>query len=82
MSNLLIEKLKISLFASASNVNSYAEQQDNNRNHTNYGSASAIAAILRDLNCEVTLPVWEDKGYLKIPFIQVDDWKVKFHNGK
>ena len=46
MNNLYIEKLKVDLYRSASNVNDYAEQKDNNRNHTNYGSASTLAGIL------------------------------------
>lgn len=82
MSNLYIEKLKVDFYRSASNVNDYAGQKDNNRNHTNYGSATTIASILTDFGCKVQLPVWEDNGYLKIPFIQVDDWKIEFHNGK
>lgn len=82
MNNLYIEKLKVDLFSSADNVNHCAEQKDNNRNHTNYGSASTLARILIDFGCKVKLPVWEDNGYLKIPFIQVDDWKIEFHNGK
>ncbi len=82
MNNLYIDKLKVDFYRSASNVNDYAQQKDNNRNHTNYGSASMIAAILTDFGCKVQLPVWEDNGYLKIPFIQVDDWKIEFHNGK
>ena len=82
MRNLYIDKLKADLYRSASNVNDYAEQKDNNRNHTNYGSASTLAAILTDFGCKVNLPVWDDNGYLKIPFIQVDDWRIDFHNGK
>ena len=81
MTNLYIDKLKVDLYRSASNVNDSAEQKDNSRNHTNYGSASTLATILVDFGCKVNLPVWEDKGYLKIPFIQVDDWKIEFHNG-
>lgn len=82
MNNLYIDKLKADFYRSASNVNDYAQQKDNNRNHTNYGSTSTIAAILTDFGCKVQLPVWEDNGYLKIPFIQVDDWKIEFYNGK
>lgn len=82
MMNLYIENLKVKFYQSASSTNDYAEQKDNNRNHTNYGSATAIAGILNDFGCKVNLPVWEDNGYLKIPFIQVDDWKIEFHNDK
>lgn len=82
MNNLYVEKLKVDFYKSASNVNDYAELMDNNRNHVNYGSASTLAAILADFGCKVNLPVWEDNGYLKIPFIQVDDWKIEFHNGR
>ena len=82
MSNLYIENLKVKLFQRASNVNEYAGRKDNNRNRTNYGSASTLAGVLRDFGCEVNLPVWEDDGYLKIPFIQVDDWKIEFKDGQ
>jgi len=82
MKNLYIEKLKMEFCKSAGNVNDYAEQKDNNRNRANYGSATTLAAILIDFGCKVELPVWENNGYLKIPFIQVDDWKIEFHNGK
>lgn len=82
MKNLYIDKLKVDFYQNASNVNHYAEQKDVNRNHTNYGSATTIAMVLTDFGCNVKLPVWEDDGYLKIPYIQVDDWKIEFHNGK
>lgn len=82
MNNLYIESLKVEFFQSASYVNDYAEQKDIKRNHVNYGSATTLAGILSDFGCKVKLPVWEDDGYLKIPFIQVDDWKIEFHNGK
>lgn len=82
MKNLYIDKLKVDFYQNASNVNLYAEQKDVNRNHTNYGSATTIAMVLTDFGCNVKLPVWEDNGYLKIPYIQVDDWKIEFHNGK
>lgn len=82
MKNLYIDKLKVDFYQNASNVNLCAEQKDVNRNHTNYGSATTIAMVLTDFGCNVKLPVWEDNGYLKIPYIQVDDWKIEFHNGK
>lgn len=82
MKNLYIDKLKVDLYRSASNANNCADQKDSNRNHVNYGSANALAMVLRDFGCEVNLPVWEDNGYLKIPFIQVDDFRIDFHNGK
>ena len=82
MKNLYIEKLKVDLFTNSSNVNKYAKEKDNNRNHVNYGSATTIAKILMDFGCKVELPVWEDNGYLKIPFIRVDDWKIEYADGK
>ncbi len=82
MRNLYIEKLKSNFYKSASNVNDYAERNDIYRNHVNYGSASTLAMVLKDFGCDVELPVWEDNGYLKIPFIQVDDWKIDFNNDK
>lgn len=80
MQNIYIENLKVRFFQSALNVNDCADQKDINRNHVNYGRATTLAGILLDFGYDVKLPVWEDKGYLKIPFIQVNDWRIDFHN--
>lgn len=80
MNNPYIENLKVKFYQSASGANDSAEQKDINRNHVNYGSVTTLAGILSDFGCKVELPVWEDDGYLKIPFIQVNDWKIDFHN--
>ena len=76
-----IEKLKADFYGSVSNVNDYAERKEVNGNHVSFGSAITIAGILIDFGCEVKLPAWEDDGCLKIPFIQVDDWRIEFDKG-
>lgn len=77
MKDLYFEELKVRIFKSVENVNYYAENKDVYRNHTNYGGASALASVLRDFGHNVELPVWEDEGYLKIPFLKVDEWKIE-----
>ena len=83
MKNLYIESLKVRFFQDADRTNACADEKDINRNHTNYGGASAIAHVLTDFGCKVNLPVWEDNNKcLRIPFIQVDDWRIDFNNGR
>lgn len=83
MRNLYIENLKVRFFQDADRTNACADEKDINRNHTNYGGASAIAQVLIDFGCKVNLPVWEDNNKcLRIPFIQVDDWRIDFNNGR
>lgn len=83
MKNLYIENLKVRFFQNAGMTNSCADEMDINRNHVNYGAASTIAQVLIDFGCKVELPVWEDDNKcLRIPFIQVDNWRIDFKNGK
>lgn len=83
MNNLYIENLKVRFFQDADRTNACADEVDINRNHINYGGASTIAQVLDDFGYKVNLPVWEDGNQcLRIPFIQVDDWKIDFPNGK
>lgn len=64
-------------------LNDQAEEKDINRNHVNYGEASALIQVIKDIGHEADLPVWEDKGCLKVPFIEIDGEKImEFEKGK
>ena len=74
----LVGKMKVNLFQAAMNVNRQAEDKDANRNHVNYGRATAFASVLHDLGHEVEIACWEDEGFLKIPKITIDDKTTNF----
>lgn len=67
--NLIV---KVRLFESCDWCNKQANDGDRNRNHVNYGSASAIARIMTDFGHNVHIPVWDDNGFLRIPKIVID----------
>lgn len=57
------------------------KKQDTNRNHTNYGSATAYAEVLRDMGHEVELRVYSKDEYLITDKITIDDKTFDFfHN--
>ena len=57
------DELKVRLFESCDWCNKQANDGDRNRNHVNYGSASAIARIMTDFG---------HNGFLRIPKIVID----------
>lgn len=65
------DELKVRLFESCDWCNKQANDGDRNRNHVNYGSASAIARIMTDFGHNVHIPVWDDNGFLRIPKIVI-----------
>ncbi|MDR0947901.1 MAG: hypothetical protein LBM69_00110 [Lachnospiraceae bacterium] len=75
------EKYKLNFMMAAGDVNKYAEMGDIKRNRANYGIAIELATVLRDLGHEVEMPVWEDKDYLKIPFIAIDKNRIDLPQG-
>ena len=60
------------VYANENWCNQQANDGDRNRNHVNYGSASAIARIMTDFGHNVDIPVWDDNGFLRIPKIVID----------
>lgn len=72
MKNTFFEKIRLEILCAARRVNQCAEDHDVNRNHVNYGVATAYASVLRDLGHDVDVPCWEDNGCLKIPKIKFD----------
>lgn len=76
MKNTYFEEIKLRFIKAAMWTNSNAEEGDVNRNHVNYGCCTCWARVLRDMGHETEVPVWEDNGCLKIPFIKIDGEKV------
>lgn len=70
------DEIKARFIKAAMWTNDNAESKDMNRNHVNYGCCTTWAWVLRDMGHEVEVPVWEDAGVLKIPFISIDGVKV------
>ena len=77
----LVDKLTADLITGASAVNSLADKKDLERNHVNYGAVTTCANVLRHFGHKVDVPVWEDKGFLRIPKVVINDRIVNFHNG-
>jgi hypothetical protein len=75
-------EIKTRFIKAAMRTNDNAVEKDVNRNHVNYGCCTAWAQVMRDMGHETDVPVWEDNGYLKIPFVEINGKKVEFNNGK
>lgn len=73
MDNNYFDTLKIRLYESCDQCNKCADEGDQNRNRVNYGAASAIARIMVDFGHKIDVPVWDDKGFLRIPKIIIDN---------
>jgi hypothetical protein len=78
----MIESLKTSLIKSVMWANSNANGEDLNRNHTNYGAATAYASVLRDFGVKVDVPVYEDGKFLRIPKVIIETRIINFENVK
>lgn len=57
-------------------TNTYAKNNDVNRNHINYGCFTCWAHVLRDIGHNVEITVYEENGLLKIPVISIDNEKI------
>lgn len=83
MEKTYFEEIKLRAIKAAMATNDNAVSGDINRNHVNYGTTTAWMQVLRDMEHKTELPVWEDNGCLKIPFISIDGEKIiEFKNGK
>ena len=76
MEKTYFEEIKLRFIKAAMWTNDNAKDKDVNRNHVNYGCCTTWARVLQDMGHEVNVPVWEDDGCLKIPFIEIDGKKV------
>lgn len=74
-------KLKTRIITAVMLLNDQAEEGDANRNHVNYGEAMALMQVLRDMGHETELPVWQDNGCLKVPYIMINGNKTEFQKG-
>lgn len=70
------EKIKKRFVMAAIGTNYTARQGDVNRNHVNYGYCIAWGVALDDMGHEVSLPVYEEDGFLKIPYLEIDGVKI------
>lgn len=78
------ETIRLRLYEAVDRLNDQAADNDHERNHVNYGEATAWVIILQDIGHKVDLPVWEDsKKNLRIPYIGIDGKKwIEFEKGK
>lgn len=76
MEKTYFEEIKLRFIKAAMQTNDNAKRKDVNRNHVNYGCCICWAEVLRDMGHKTDVPVWEDGGVLKIPFLSVDGQKI------
>ena len=83
MEETYFHAIKKRVIMAVTRLNDQAEEKDINRNHVNYREASALIQVIKDMGHEADLPVWEDEGCLKVPFIEIDKEKImEFEKGK
>ena len=70
------KEIETRLITSGILTNTYAKDNDVNRNHVNYGCCTCWVQVLRDMGHYVEFPVYEENGLLKIPFISIDNEKI------
>jgi hypothetical protein len=76
MNATYFEEIKVRFIESARWTNNNAQSNDVNRNHVNYGRCITLARIIYDMGHKTDVPVWEDNGCLKIPYLEIDGEKV------
>ena len=81
MEETMYEKYYMAMFKAVNRMNSCVEEKDLLRNHTNYGTATAYASVLRDFGHEVDTCVYGDGDYLISAKIIVDgEVKINFED--
>ena len=79
--NTMYEEIFLGMYQSIDFMVQAYNNKDNDRNHVNYGSATAYAKIMQSMGHEVDLRVYSKDGYLLTDYIVVDDKKFDFfHN--
>ena len=73
-----MKKHYMAMFEATTKMNSCAKEKDLLRNHTNYGTSTAYASVLRDYGHKVDICVYGDGDYLMSAKIIVDE-KVKIN---
>lgn len=77
MKDTMYNKYYMAMFTAVDTMNNQAKDKDLLRNHTNYGTATAYASVLRHFGHEVDLCVYGEGDYLVSAKIIVDG-EVKF----
>ena len=70
------KEIEYRFMMSAALTNNNATCGDVNRNHVNYGYCTAWAKVLDDMGHETEVPVYEENGFLRIPYLKVDGKKI------
>ena len=79
--NTMYEEIFLGMYRSIDWMVQAYNRKDYDRNHVNYGSATAFASVLRSMGHEVDLRVYDKDGYLLTNSIVVDGREYDFfHN--
>ncbi len=74
----LYEKVFVKLYNAIDYMLVAYKNQDINRNHTNYGAATAYASVLAEMGYEVDLRVYGDGDYLITDRVKIGDKEYDF----
>lgn len=66
------EEIRIRFIGAAIATNDHAIEKDVVRNLVYYGRCISWGQVLRDMGHEIEIPVRENDGVLKIPFLSID----------
>lgn len=78
----IFEEIKMEMYKTAEAVNHYADSKDLKRNRVNYGSLITWERIIREMGHDTNIAVWEDDDCLRIPFVEIETYRMEFKNGK
>lgn len=70
--NTMYEEIFLKLYNSVDWMVQAYNRDDKDRNHVNYGSATAFASVLQSMGHEVDLRVYGEGGYLLTNSIVID----------
>lgn len=76
--NTMYEEIFLGMYRSIDWMVQNYNSKDLNRNHVNYGSATAFASVLRSMGHEVDLRVYGEGDYLLTNGIVVDGKQFDF----
>lgn len=82
MERSIFEEIKMEIYKAAEAVNRYADRKDLKRNRVNYGILITWNKIIRQMEHNTNIAVWEDGDYLRIPFVEIETYRMEFKNGK
>lgn len=82
MERSVFEEIKMEMYKAAEAVNYYADKKDLKRNRVNYGCLITWDRIIRQMGHDTNIAVWEDDDCLRIPFVEIETYRMEFKNGK